>query len=93
MTEPSPSPGKTAPADLGNALLGETPVQWSLTLAQTPLGQRLVHTIRTPSTTLTVFLQKADAVTWAQNLKDKADQMSASGLVVPPNGFRPQGSG
>jgi hypothetical protein len=54
----------------------------SAALIDTPAGQRLVLTIRTASTTLTVLLEKVDAVAWLANLKAVADSMSSSGLVV-----------
>jgi hypothetical protein len=75
-------PGQVPVADMANALLGETPAQLVTQLVDTPAGQRLAMTIRTPSTTLTVFLAAADAKTWARQLGGEAAGMSASGLVV-----------
>ena len=85
MTMPQPD----MPVDQGNPLLGETPARLSLTLVETPQGQRLAVTIRTPSTTLTILLNSADAKTWAGLLSGAAAQMSASGLIVA-NGRAPQ---
>ena len=68
--------------DASNSLLGETSAQLSTALMQTPAGQRLALTIRTASTTLTVFLAAADAKVWGANVKAAADQMSTSGLIV-----------
>lgn len=87
MTQPEPPP-----VDTGNQLLGETPATLTTALMQTAGGQRLALTIRTPSTTLTVLLGKADADMWARNVSGTASAMSASGLIVasgsvtPPNG-------
>lgn len=72
----------TPPVDPGNGLLAETPAQQTTALVDTPAGQRLALTIRTPSTTLTILLNKADADTWAANLKNNAAQMSGSGLIA-----------
>lgn len=87
MTTPAP------PVDTGNTLLGETPAQLTTALIQTPAGQRLALTIRTPSTTLTVLLGKDDAATWAANIKGTADQMSCSGLIVAKGSVTPNGTG
>jgi hypothetical protein len=86
MTTPQqPAP----PFDPGNQLLGEQPAQCTTALIPTAVGQRLALTIRTPSATLTVFLGKDDAITWAGNLRNTAKQMSGSGLIVaaPGNGI------
>jgi hypothetical protein len=82
-----PAPAVSAPApptplDTGNTLLGENPAILFTALVQTPLGQRLAVTIRTPSTTLTVFLAGQDAKTWAANLATAAAPMSGAGLVA-----------
>jgi hypothetical protein len=63
-------------------LLGETPAQLSTAVVQTPAGQRLAFTIRTPSTTVTVFLAGKDAKAWASNMSQVAGSMSANGLMV-----------
>ena len=77
MTQAEPPP-----VDQGNQLLGETPAQLSTALIQTGDGQRLMLTIRTPSTTLTVLLKQPDGLTWGSNIKAAADQMSRTGLIV-----------
>jgi Tfp pilus assembly protein PilN len=77
MTQPAPPP-----LDPGNQLLAETPAQLSIALLETPGGQRLALTIRTPSTTLTVLLAAADAKVWAGSVRQAADSMSSSGLIV-----------
>lgn len=88
MTQPAPPP-----VDPGNGLLSETPAQLFTSLIQGPGGQRMALTIRTPSTTLTVMLAKQDADAWARMIKQVADAMSGSGLIVAPNGVVPKGQG
>lgn len=89
MTAPQPD---AAPVDVANPLLSEAPAALSTALMQTPQGQRLVLTIRTASTTLSVLLGAGDAKTWATQIKAIADQMSASGLIVAAPGL-PNGNG
>lgn len=76
MTTPVP------PVDTGNHLLAEGPAQLTTTLVDTPTGQRLALTIRTPSATVTVFLGGADAKEWAVQLAADAGRMSGAGLIV-----------
>ncbi len=87
MTTPQPA----TPFDQGNPLLGETPAQMTTVLIDTPAGQRLALTVRTPSTTVTVLLAGKDAQEWARALTKAADTMSASGLVVAGPGAVPNG--
>jgi hypothetical protein len=68
--------------DEGNKLLGELPAQLTTDVIDTVAGQRLALTIRTPTTTLTVFLQGADAKNWAKQLSSEAAVMSSSGLIA-----------
>ena len=75
------------PVDPGNTLLSETPATLTTALMQTPQGQRALLTIRTASTTLSVFLGAAEAKTWASMLGATADQMSTSGLIVAAPGL------
>lgn len=90
MTAPlTPQPPPATPFDTGNAILGEQPAQLVTALVQTPGGQRLATTIRTPSATVTVFLAGADAKTWAARLTKDADGMSVSGLVVANGNLPP----
>jgi hypothetical protein len=88
MTTPAPPL-----VDEGNALLAEAPAQCSTGLVQTPAGQRLALTVRTPSTTLTVLLGQADAKVWAANISTAAAQMSAAGLIVAGPGQVVNGNG
>ena len=68
--------------DEGNKLLGELPAQLSTDVIDTIAGQRLCLTIRTPTTTLTVFLRGADAKNWAKQLTSESAVMSDSGLIT-----------
>jgi hypothetical protein len=77
-----PAPAPAAPFDTGNPLLSEQPAQLITAVVQTPAGQRLATTIRTPSATVTVFLAGKDARAWAARLTTDSGAMSVSGLVV-----------
>ncbi len=68
--------------DEGNKLLGELPAQLTTDVIDTIAGQRLALTIRTPTTTLTVFLRGADAKNWAKQLTSESAVMSDSGLIA-----------
>jgi hypothetical protein len=81
MTVP-PAPPAPTPYDTGNPLLAEQPAQFGCALVDTPAGQRLALTTRTPSATLTVLLAGADARNWARQLSAAAEAMSVTGLVV-----------
>ena len=70
------------PVDPGNRLLGPVPAELTCAVLGTPAGQRLALTIRTGSATLTVFLDKAAAGSWAAAISGNAGRMSGSGLVV-----------
>jgi len=70
------------PVDMGNQLLGEVPSLFTVSIVDTPAGQRLAVTVRTASTTLTVLLQGADAKQWAAQFTRMAAAMSGAGLVV-----------
>ena len=68
--------------DPGNKLLGELPAQLTTDVISTAAGQRLVLTVRTPTTTLTVFLRGAAAKNWAAQLTAEAAAMSDAGLIT-----------
>ena len=87
------APTQPQPFDQGNGLLAETPAQMQTALIDTPAGQRMVLTIRTASTTLTVLLSAADAKQWGSNLVGTAAKMSASGLVVAGAAMPVNGNG
>ena len=78
-------PQGVPPVDLGNALLSEQPAQLITAPVETPRGPRLSLTIRTPSTTLTVFLNGNDALIWAKQLTADAGKVNGSGLIVAGN--------
>lgn len=69
------------PVDTGNPLLGECQAILQCTPVNTPAGQRLAVTIKTQSTTLTVFLIKDDAGNWRDALSDGVGRMN--GLIIP----------
>lgn len=89
MTAPLPGGSGIAAAvsgvpavDTANKLLGFTPAILNTAIRDTPAGQLLAVTIRTASTTLTVFLQGADARAWAAQLTSDAAMMSGTGIVA-----------
>ena len=77
MTQASPPP-----VDPGNPLLGPTATTMQMAIMETPQGQRLALTIRTPASTTTVFLNGEEARNWAAGLTRMASMLSASGLIV-----------
>lgn len=66
--------------DPGNALLAGGPAQLSMSEVMTTAGKLATLTIRTASTTLTVFLEREDLKQWADTLQSAADRMG--GLTV-----------
>lgn len=78
MTEPNQPPA----ADPGNPFLSIGPCSLTTTVIDTPAGQRMMATVRTPSTTLTVFLEKKDAEDWERVIKSEREKMTS--LVVAP---------
>lgn len=73
--------GTAAPFDPTNRLLSETPAEMTVGLVQTQGGQRLAVTIRTASTTVTVFPDRAVADAWRGMLATALSQMN--GLIIP----------
>lgn len=86
MTTPVPPP-----IDPGNDLLSEVPATFSCTPVNGPGGQRLAFTVRTGSTTLTIFLVKDDATRWRDVMSEAIGRMS--GLIVPAHEISMNGSG
>jgi len=85
MTEPTLA--QVPPVDPGNALLGGVPAQLTVSEQQTSNGKMAAVTIRTPCTTLTVFLGREEAASWATLIQRTADQMG--GLVLVGAGAMP----
>lgn len=91
-TPPPPVPGPTEPppVDIGNHLLAPGPAaitvkKWQLTLDTGPTDTVLL-TIRTQSTTISVWVRPEDARKIAAELVAEADKCSS--LVVAPAGLR-----
>jgi len=81
-TPPNGQARQIPPVDPGNELLNEVPAQLTTGLVPTPGGQRLVLTIRTATTTLTVFLAKEYAENWRDIIVKDVSRMN--GLILPP---------
>lgn len=76
-----PHPQAPVLVDPGNPLLGKSSCRLETGAIEAP-GETLgVITVRTPTTTLTVFLSPADVRNWAGLLDGLARQLSGSGLV------------
>jgi hypothetical protein len=72
--------------DLANDLLGPTPAELTTASAMCPDGvRRGVMTIRTPSTTLTVYLTRASMLEWARQMNTTAAGIPAI-AVADANG-------
>jgi len=81
------TPNGKAPAapvfDTGNQLLTDGPAQLVTAPLDTPVGQRLALTVRTGSTTVTVFLAKDDVARWRDQIAKEHGKMT--GLILPPS--------
>jgi hypothetical protein len=77
-----------APVDPANQCLAETPALLTTAQVATPLGPRMVLTIRTPSVTCTVFLSGEDAKLWALQITREAQNVSDTGLIAAPGSVR-----
>jgi hypothetical protein len=64
-----------APWDPANTLLQETQAQVTVQSMDTPNGPRVVLTLRTASTTMTVFLRKGNALTAAEKIASEARKL------------------
>jgi len=88
MTQPPPPPGSAgpqaihgrAPVDLGNQLLSIVPQELTVSVQETPAGQRLATTIRTVDTTLTLFLAKDEVDAWMKTLA--TGKAGMTGLIL-----------
>lgn len=90
MTQPQQPQQPQTPFDTGNGLLNPTDCVMAVTAVKGPQGERLAVTLRTASTTMTVFLDKASADNWASTLKTAASKMTnlilANGSDLPTLG-------
>ena len=78
----APPPAMARPAvDLANPMLGPAPAMLDVANVTTPEGSQVVMTVRTSSSTTTVFLTKEQAEEWGRILNRSAAQLS--GLIVP----------
>ncbi|MGH3190007.1 MAG: hypothetical protein ACRDOL_22630 [Streptosporangiaceae bacterium] len=75
------------PYDPANTLLAETRCLLFTSYADADGSPRLVLTIRTASTTLTVLLTGAEAKDWAAHLARAAAGMSETGLIAAGGGI------
>jgi hypothetical protein len=88
MTTPPPQvdPDGLPPLfDTGNILLA-TGIPSQVLVGKVPLpdgGEAGIATIRTPTTTLTVSLDKQGAQDWADTFAELARTLAATGLVIP----------
>lgn len=78
MTTPEPTP-----YDTSNALLAAGPAILTMSEVMTTTGKLGVATIRTQSTTLSVFLPREDMQAWADAFQKQANQLTGL-LLVPP---------
>jgi hypothetical protein len=70
----------TPPVDPGNKFLSIVPCALSVSVQQTPMGQKLALTIRTVDTTLTVFLDKDEVESWEKALA--SGKAGMTGLIL-----------
>jgi hypothetical protein len=79
----------TTPFDTGNTLLDISQANFTAGKIPMPDGSnRLIWTIRTPSTTLTLFLTKTDGQTWCDAFQASVDDFSDvldTTTPAPPN--------
>lgn len=75
-------PDQMPAADPGNPFLGPGPSGLSSAVIDTPQGQRLMLTVRTASTTVTVFLEKVHGEQWVNVINDGLSKMSS--LITAP---------
>jgi hypothetical protein len=69
------------PLDPGNNLLQPVPSNLTVSMVQTPHGQRMAATIRTADVTLTLFLAQDEVDAWVNVLVQGKGQMN--GLILP----------
>ena len=69
-----------APWDPANDLLSEVQAQVTAQAVDTPNGPRMALTIRTASTTVTVFLAKGNALMAADKIREEAGKVPGLAL-------------
>lgn len=74
-----PHPQAKLLVDAGNTLLGRLPSTLDTGSIETPDGVLGVLTIRTPTTTLTLFLDAGELTDWKEVLGGLAEQLGGSG--------------
>lgn len=67
--------------DPSNPYINDYPAMLDVELVQSPRGQRLMLTIRSANTTLSVPLAKDDAENWRDAITKKISEMN--GLILP----------
>lgn len=70
-----------APWDPANSLLQETQAQVTAQSVDTPNGPRTAVTVRTASTTVTVFLAKGNALDAAEKIASEARKLPGLSLA------------
>jgi hypothetical protein len=75
-----------APWDPANSLLHETQAQITAQRVDTPDGPRVVVTMRTASTTCTVFLAKGNAIAAADKIASEAAKLPGLALAEAMRG-------
>lgn len=75
------APVEAPPFDIGNRLLSPQTCDITVMPADTPVGSRMILTIRTPSSTTTAFLTKEEALAVGRQLIRRAQEISS--LIVP----------
>lgn len=72
-----------APFDPTNPFLSIAPAALTVSVQNTPQGQRLLLTIRTVNATLGVMLATDEAANWAEVIQRERAKMT--GLILPGN--------
>lgn len=76
---------RTAPLyDEGNRLLATARAEFTTGQIATVQGNKLVFTVRTATTTLSVVLDPPEATTWAKMMQAAVDRFTESEMAPPP---------
>jgi hypothetical protein len=92
MTNPTPpeqpNGGPVPPLDPGNPFVnGQLPAQMTCLPVPTTNGQKLLVTIRSGGTTLTLILEKADGEQWSALLAKGSAMITGGNIITPPKGL------